>query len=63
MAARLKLTDPADNRLPFTDATFDFCFSDQVFEHIFDYRTTMSEIARVLKPGAISITASPAPTT
>jgi SAM-dependent methyltransferase len=61
VAARLKLTDPADNRLPFADATFDFCFSDQVFEHIFDYRTTMSEIARVLKPGAISIHSFPGP--
>jgi SAM-dependent methyltransferase len=61
VAARLRLTDPADNRLPFADATFDFCFSDQVFEHIFDYRTTMAEIARVLKPGAISIHSFPGP--
>ena len=30
--------------------TFDFCFSDNVFEHIFDYQTVMSEIMRVLKP-------------
>ena len=46
IAARLKRVDPANYRLPFADASFDFCFSDQVFEHVFDYRTTMSEIAR-----------------
>jgi SAM-dependent methyltransferase len=34
VAARLRLADPADNRLPFPDATFDFCFSDQVFDLI-----------------------------
>ena len=51
VADRLKLADPANYRLPFEDGTFDFCFSDQVFEHIFDYKTTMSEIVRVLKPG------------
>ena len=50
VADRLKLADPANYRLPFEDGTFDFCFSDQVFEHIFDYKTTMSEIVRVLKP-------------
>src|SRR5262245_14897869 len=33
----------------------------KVFEHIFDYGTTMSEIARVLKPGAISIHSFPGP--
>ncbi|MGA7489036.1 MAG: class I SAM-dependent methyltransferase [Xanthobacteraceae bacterium] len=61
VAARLRLADPADYRLPFADATFDFCFSDQVFEHVFDYAATMSEIARVLKPGAISVHHFPGP--
>ena len=32
-----------------------------VFEHVFDYRTTMSEIVRVLKPGALSVHHFPGP--
>jgi hypothetical protein len=32
-----------------------------VFEHVFDYATTMSEIVRVLKPGAISVHHFPGP--
>ena len=58
---RLKLLDLSNYRLPFDDGTFDFCFSDQVFEHVFDYQTTMSEIARVLKPGAVSLHHFPGP--
>jgi SAM-dependent methyltransferase len=61
IATRLKLVDLSDYRLPFEDCTFDLCFSDQVFEHIFDYRTTMSEIVRVLKPGAASLHCFPGP--
>ena len=61
IAERLKLVNPANYRLPFDDDTFDFCFSDQVFEHIFDYKTTMSEIVRVLKPGGISLHNFPGP--
>ena len=61
IAERLKLVNPAKYRLPFDDDTFDFCFSDQVFEHIFDYKTTMSEIVRVLKPGGISLHNFPGP--
>jgi SAM-dependent methyltransferase len=61
VADRLKLADPANYRLPFEDGTFDFCFSDQVFEHIFDYKTTMSEIVRVLKPGGLSLHNFPGP--
>jgi SAM-dependent methyltransferase len=36
--------------LPFNDNTFDFIFSDQVFEHVWNYSETISEISRVLKP-------------
>ena len=61
VAARLKFVDPTDYRLPFEDGTFDFCFSDNVFEHIFDYQTVMSEIMRVLKPGGISVHNFPGP--
>jgi SAM-dependent methyltransferase len=61
IAARLKLVDLKSYRLPFADGTFDFCFSDQVLEHVFDYKTTMSEIVRVLKPGAVSLHNFPGP--
>jgi SAM-dependent methyltransferase len=61
VARRLKLLDLNKYRLPFENGTFDFCFSDQVFEHVFDYATTMSEIVRVLKPGAISVHHFPGP--
>ena len=37
-------------RLPFEDNTFDFVFSDSVFEHVQNYSESISEIARVLKP-------------
>jgi SAM-dependent methyltransferase len=58
---RLRVADPSNYQLPFDDRTFDFCFSDQVFEHVFDYPTIMSEIVRVLKPGALSIHNFPGP--
>ncbi|PWT93377.1 MAG: hypothetical protein C5B56_00865 [Proteobacteria bacterium] len=61
IANRLRVVDLKDYRLPFADATFDFCLSDQVFEHVFDYPTTMSEIVRVLKPGALSVHHFPGP--
>lgn len=37
--------------LPFEDNTFDFIFSNNVFEHVQNYQETISELARVLKPG------------
>jgi len=52
-------TDPY--RLPFADATFDFCFSDEVFEHVANPATCFAEIARVLKPGALSLHRFPGP--
>jgi ubiquinone/menaquinone biosynthesis C-methylase UbiE len=42
-------------RLPFSSATFDFVFSDQVLEHVQDHATALSEISRVLKPGGGSL--------
>jgi SAM-dependent methyltransferase len=37
--------------LPFDDCTFDVVISDQVFEHVMDYPTTLREVHRVMKPG------------
>lgn len=48
-------------RLPFPDHHFDFCFSDQVFEHVFDYVDTFRELGRIVKPGAISCHRFPGP--
>jgi len=42
-------------RLPFDNNSIDFLVSDQVFEHVMDYSTTLSEIKRVLKPNGISL--------
>lgn len=48
-------------RIPFPDGFFDFCFSEQVLEHVPDLPIVLREIARVLKPGAISIHRFPGP--
>jgi cyclopropane fatty-acyl-phospholipid synthase-like methyltransferase len=42
-------------RLPFEDARFDAVVSDQVLEHVMDYRSVFREIHRVLKPGGLSL--------
>ncbi len=52
---RLYKVDVNDYRIPFPDETFDFVFSNYVFEHVFDYKTALRELTRILKKGAISI--------
>ena len=42
-------------KIPFDNNTFDFVFSNMVFEHVQDYSPALSEIKRVLKPGGISL--------
>jgi SAM-dependent methyltransferase len=59
--ARLKVVDLANYVLPYEDKSFDLCLSDQVFEHVFNHAESFREIARVLKPGAISIHHFPGP--
>jgi SAM-dependent methyltransferase len=48
---------PANNgyRIPFNDETFDYVYSNQVFEHVRDHKTALSEIRRVLKPRGFSL--------
>lgn len=41
--------------LPFEDNTFDFIFSESVFEHVKNYAESISELARVLKPDGICL--------
>jgi SAM-dependent methyltransferase len=61
LAGRVHLVSPQGYRLPFPDGFFDFCFSDQVFEHVVDYVAVFREIGRVLKPGSISLHRFPGP--
>lgn len=51
----LRSIDNDNYRIPFNDNTFDFIVSEQVFEHIQDYRSALSELRRVLKPGGASL--------
>lgn len=51
----MKMGERIPYKIPFPDGTFDFVFSDQVFEHVRDYAPTISEIFRVLKPGGVSL--------
>jgi SAM-dependent methyltransferase len=61
VTSRLKKIDLANYSIPFPDNTFDFCFSDQVLEHVFNYDVVFRELSRVLKPGAISVHRFPGP--
>jgi SAM-dependent methyltransferase len=65
----LALRDPADRvrfhirpdgKVPVPDATFDFVFSEEVFEHVLDQPTAFREITRILKPGGVSVNVIPA---
>jgi SAM-dependent methyltransferase len=47
------LLDPY--KLPFHDDTFDFIFSDDVFEHVRNYPEAISELSRVLKPHGVCL--------
>lgn len=47
-------------RIPFPDETFDFVFSEQVFEHVQDYDAAIAEVRRVLKPGGVCLHDFPA---
>jgi len=53
--------DEAHYRIPFPDGHFEFCFSDQVMEHVRDYTVVFAEIVRVLKPQAVSVHRFPGP--
>jgi len=42
-------------RIPFDDETFDFVYSNSVFEHVQNTPTTFAEIRRVMKPDAVGL--------
>ena len=56
----LRDIDPDPYHLPFDDQTFDVVISDQVFEHVMDYPTTLREVHRVMKPGGAFLHVFPA---
>jgi SAM-dependent methyltransferase len=56
--ARLIQADACD--LPFVDASFDAVVSANLLEHVPDDRRAISEIRRVLKPGALAVVVVPA---
>ena len=47
-------------RIGFDSASFDFVCSNSVFEHVQDHDLALREIARVLRPGGLSIHTFPA---
>lgn len=59
--SRMALIPPATSLLPFPSDTFDFVFSDQVFEHVEEPEAVLKELTRVLKPGALSVHRFPGP--
>jgi SAM-dependent methyltransferase len=48
----IKIIKPGE-ALPFTDKSFDFIFSNQVFEHLENLEFSVSELDRVLKNGGL----------
>jgi ubiquinone/menaquinone biosynthesis C-methylase UbiE len=46
------LVGSMDDRLPFDDATFDLCFSNFAIYNASSPRATLTELRRVMKPGA-----------
>ncbi|TVQ85341.1 MAG: SAM-dependent methyltransferase [Chromatiaceae bacterium] len=51
---------PRDYRMDFPDGFFDLVVSNSVFEHVQDPGLALREIARVMRPGAVSIHLFPA---
>jgi SAM-dependent methyltransferase len=47
-------------RLPFANDEFDIVLSNEVFEHVQNYPQALSELHRVMKPGAVSLHLFPA---
>ena len=50
-AGLLRLIEDNPYQLPFDDDSFDFIFSEQVLEHVQNYREMTHELSRITKPG------------
>jgi len=57
--AALALVRGDARRLPFGDAVFDLCVSDQVIEHVEGYAALLEEVFRVLRPGGLLLLSAP----
>jgi len=55
----VEICDLNAEKLPYEDNTFDLVTFTEVIEHIENHRFTLSEIARVLKPGGYVILSTP----
>ena len=51
----LRINSDENLALPFPDNMFDLVLSYQVFEHVQNYDHSVTEIARILKPGGVSL--------
>ena len=51
----IRLVDPTDYSLPFESNFFDVVLTNQVMEHVKDYESTLKEMSRVMKKGAIGL--------
>ena len=60
LSSRLRAIDPSAYGVPYEADMFDVVISNQVFEHVQDYSTAVSEIARVLKPNGVTLHIFPA---
>jgi SAM-dependent methyltransferase len=54
-AGIVRVSTDAAQPLPFPDGMFDVIFSYQVMEHVQDYTHSVAELARVMKPGGVSL--------
>jgi SAM-dependent methyltransferase len=48
-------------RMEFSDASFDFVFSSENFEHLHDHAQHLAEVRRVLRPGGLFFLGTPNP--
>jgi len=51
----LRINTDGNLPLPFPDDMFDIVLSYQVFEHVQNYEHSVAELARILKPGGVSL--------
>lgn len=54
-----KVLPNSAEQLPFSDGCFDFVWSWTVLEHVTDYRRSLTEIHRIMRPGASAYLAMP----
>ena len=56
---RVDVVDVNREPLPYVDGSFDLVTCTEVIEHLEDFRSTLREIARVLRPGGVFVVTTP----